>query len=422
MAEESYQFGVIPLAIPLVLHAMAKARQRQAERQGNQLPTATPGRAGPLFHVQIPPAQPPPSPGDSSEDTPMADDLLGALFGPRRNRELYPDTPRRVRVFQRPDGGVSAIDETGQAVEIMGMESPASMGGGEAFGADDAIGEEFGADFAADEEEFLTDDEDEFGADLGAEELGADEFGGIAERLSRKIANLKRRIAHWQMKKANARMPFKANKQRAAQNHITNLTAKLRKLTGAVASAKKKSQGHASTGRYAGGVGNVVTAVPPGAGRLQRFPFTTLGTSAGNPRNALTVPGGGITGATVLITENMPWYLWVLVGFTAQVTALNNGVVALVQNLTLGGNNNLFGHDGPEDATVYDTDVEHLIGLRDYVDIKSPNQARVNILGTGTSGDVVVVTCQAVGDVISDDSKSSSSRKRALAGPGSWAR
>ena len=75
-----------------------------------------------------------------------------------------------------------------------------------------------------------------------------------------------------------------------------------------------------------------------------------------------------------------------------------------VEDLKVGGGATLFLHEQAADASQYDTDVEHLLGLRGYPVLRSPNRCTVSALAQiGNANDVVVISTALVCDVLTDD-------------------
>lgn len=152
----------------------------------------------------------------------------------------------------------------------------------------------------------------------------------------------------------------------------------------------------------AGMRGNFVA--PPGSGRLVRIPMSQSGTT--NPRNALTVPAALITSSTTLYQEDIPYATVQIVGFVASTfsTDADAGVIGLVADFKTKGSGNLFLHEEWSNAANYDTSNEQLVGLRDNPEVRSPNLSQVDVAAAGGEGDILVITCDVVVDILQDDS------------------
>lgn len=371
-----YTMGLLPLAIPLALRAVNNLRERQQAQEGNMAVVAFPNR---------------------------------------------PNAPRGCVIRRRPNGSAFAYDpSTGAETEILGFDD-ASL----SYGADGFYGDSYGADDDDDDDE-----DDIFGAESAINDLmyaPPQEFGAWADRADNKIAKLEdkrdklkeksRQVAPWRRNKLNRRVE-KLNRKisELKGKKSTTETQKLRGVGNiasrqgiqAAASARNsalvdpvQSQELRISQAGAGMRYNVVA--PPGSGRLNKVPMYQDGET--NPRNALTVPSGGITSSTTLYTEDLPFAVYRLVGFVCSVygTDNNTGSIGLVQDLKIKGGSNLFLHENWGAAANYETDLEHLNGLRDYPVVKSPNFAQVDIAASGDSQDVVVMTCDIVADIITDD-------------------
>lgn len=275
-------------------------------------------------------------------------------------------------------------------------------------------------------------------------------YGDAESRLETKIDRIQSRIDRVESKPA-PRQPFRRLKERKRQKRLKKLNRKrdraAKKLADIRSQRAKASQAIAAAAAAGGvgtGAGVMGTALatrqgqgraiapsalvgpqnahalrmaqaqagligqfvaPPGSGRLNRIPMYTSGGTDTNPRQALTVPAAGITGPTTLTTEDIPFALIRLVGFVASIagTASDNNAIGLVQNLRIKGGTNLFMHDGNAPAAMYDTADDKLRGLRAYPEVRSPNQAFVDVRASGDLDDVVILTAAIVADVLADD-------------------
>ena len=382
--------------------------------------------------------------------------------GPR----MYPGAARCV-MMRGDDGQLLAVDEYGNAAEIVGMDAEleGDYGDDEDYGDDDLEGDEdFGddEDYGDDEDlgedlEGEEDDEDdelmgeaeEAAADLeGALQADEETFGASEKRLERRIERIAAKIER--IREKPLRGMFKRRKQRRRARRISRLRAKQRRLQAKLRRIRGvRRQNLAAIAGTAAGVGaaqglgmalfsrqgqeaprvqqasklydpqyahNVrVQAAragqvgrfvsPPGSGRLNRVPMFALG-RPNNPRNALVVPATLITAGTDLATEDLPYVLVKMVGFVASTagTADDNNAIGLVEDLKIRGGTNLFLHEGPANADDYNTaHDDQLVGLRSYPNIRSPNQAFVTVKATGDLDDVVIITASVVVDILEDD-------------------
>jgi len=304
--------------------------------------------------------------------------------------------------------------------ESTGAAYPMPEGTGADFGAD-SYGADFGADFGGDGS-----DDDLMGADL----MGADPDPHL-DRIENRIASLTEKFD-----KIKHTGPL-------ATRHKRHLLDRIRKLRSESESIKRKhaedarrlaaaTRGQRSIVNTATGQGRPVSVVdsveanraaamggriyqtvaPPASGSLQRIPF--FGTVA--PTNlARTIFTAGVVGATAtqtLSTEDLPYEVTLVKGFVTETTASLQGggasgqSTAYVAQLKSKGFPNMFSHEGFQDARVYATDTDHLVGLRDtnkFV-IKSPNVVTVQVSAfIGIANDVVLLACSAVVDRLSDD-------------------
>lgn len=155
-----------------------------------------------------------------------------------------------------------------------------------------------------------------------------------------------------------------------------------------------------------------VNRTPPGSGRLLSIPM--LASSSSTNRNSITIAAANVAqGNQTLTSEQTPYSEYKIVGFTANTRLTGQGAatavqiasgMAFVDNLQIKGSPNLFLHDSAQDANEYATTLEHLQGLRYYPNVKSPNQATVDIFAVANFVDVIViVTANLVVEQVTDD-------------------
>lgn len=455
-----WELGALPLLLAAPKAIQLALRVRQQRQQAGRPPVlrAMLDRFDRRRAPAVVPAPAQPHPGGAASrffrgDPMNSEDLvMGALQRPRFRR---PMGRPRCRLKKRGGRLIAYDPDNGEEVEVMGVDD-------EDFGADHGY-------FGADPEEALGADDDFLGGEeeddelLGAAEDAADElydgadqdddasFAGKEERLQRRLNKLDARADRIRDKIADMRGPFKglrrkklnrrlkklvkrANKLRAKLNKATNKRRKAVKAAGiAAAAVGAAAAGTAAAAMtpsrdgireaeamndplnnplrqqelrrmqtQAGLVGQY--RAPAGSGRLLPVPMTQDGTT--NPRNALTVPAAGITSATTIFAEDLPYIVANMVGFISSQrgTDTTNGAIGLVADLKIRGSGPLFLHEDPAPADTYDTSIDRLMGLRAYQKVKSPNQAQVDIYAAGDNTDVVILTCHAIYDVLQDDS------------------
>lgn len=325
-------------------------------------------------------------------------------------------------LMRRPQGrcAPAVIDETGAAFLLP------QQGGGAQMGADF---QGFGGD----------DDDDDLGADddLGLDDVGEDGLGGDLddkiEKAERKIQKAKRRYSDMKGLWQKARKRRLLRKIEKAEDDLRDLKRQKAKEAAALAAALTPGGGGAgpvaSRGaivnrnqRITQGQGEAVrrgqaangmqfnVVAPPGSGRLVRLPFYGTVAPTNIPRTSFTAGAPGLTASSTLTTEDVSYAVTQIVGFTAQVNVASvNGIPsnasqAFVEDLKTQGNANLFLHENSADASMYDCDDEHLLGLRSYPYLRSPNRGTVSAAGfIGVANDMVILSCSLVLDVIEDD-------------------
>lgn len=155
-----------------------------------------------------------------------------------------------------------------------------------------------------------------------------------------------------------------------------------------------------------------VNRTPPGSGRLLSIPM--LASSSSTNRVAITIAAANVAqGNQTLTSEQTPYSEYKIVGFTANTRLTGQGAatavqiasgMAFVDNLQIKGSPNLFLHDSAQDANEYATTLEHLQGLRYYPNVKSPNQATVDVFAIANFVDVIVIiTANLVVEQVTDD-------------------
>ena len=155
-----------------------------------------------------------------------------------------------------------------------------------------------------------------------------------------------------------------------------------------------------------------VNRTPPGSGRLLSIPM--LASSSSTNRVAITIAATNVAqGNQTLTSEQTPYSEYKIVGFTANTRLTGQGAatavqiasgMAFVDNLQIKGSPNLFLHDSAQDANEYATTLEHLQGLRYYPNVKSPNQATVDVFAIANFIDVIVIiTANLVVEQVTDD-------------------
>ena len=351
--------------------------------------------------VQAARTLPPPQSSDDDDDT---TDDLGAYMRP-------------FAPFRRPACRLERRGDTTVAVDEMGNEAI-------------VMGEDFGAD------DFGMDDDDDFGEELGedmgddmGEDFGADNESALRARLAkltykyqsasglfakaRKKA-LAKRIAKLKIKLAKIQGEKKASAAQlaAAYGAGAALGAPALSRTSATQVAAGVSPREAAAVRRGQAMNGLVAqyVAPPGSGRLVRLPFYGTVAPTSVPRTSFTAGVAGLTASSVLTTEDVSYAQLRIVGFVCQVSiSLSTGAPSglsqgFVEDLKVGGGANLFIHEQSADATQYDTDTEHLAGLRGYPVLRSPNRATVSASAfIGTANDVVVLSAAIVTDVLTDD-------------------
>lgn len=151
---------------------------------------------------------------------------------------------------------------------------------------------------------------------------------------------------------------------------------------------------------------------PPGSGRLLSIPM--LASSSSTNRVSIGIAAANVAqGNQTLTSEQTPYSEYKIVGFTANTRLTGQGAataiqissgMAFVDNLQIKGSPNLFLHDSAQDANEYATTLEHLQGLRYYPNVKSPNQATVDVFAIANFVDVIVIiTANLVVEQVTDD-------------------
>ena len=155
-----------------------------------------------------------------------------------------------------------------------------------------------------------------------------------------------------------------------------------------------------------------VNRTPPGSGRLLSIPM--LASSSSTNRVSIAIAAANVAqGNQTLTSEQTPYSEYKIVGFTSNTRLTGQGAataiqiasgMAFVDNLQIKGSPNLFLHDSAQDSSEYATDLEHLQGLRYYPNVKSPNQATVDVFAVANFVDVVVIiTANLVVEQVTDD-------------------
>lgn len=371
------------------------------------------------------------------------EDILGAIM-----RRGSPQ-PLRCRLKRGGRGEMLAYDpSTGQSAVIEGVDGM----GADDFGGDDD--DDFGAesDVRGIDDELMGAEREMRELERAVDEDDDDDFGAKDDRLERRLANLKQDIekiqnkigrvrAKWRRNHLQKRLDEKLSDYRRVKGKLEDIRSDRRKAKKQAAAKAAAVLGVSAAGAGLGAIasgsalasregvspssvnmalldpktaqairdaqtkaGQRFSAVaPPGSGRLTRLTMYQSGST--NPRNALTVPSGGITTATQLISEDIPYAEVKIVGFVTSTfgSALETACIALVEDLKIKGGSNLFLNDNPHPATNYDSANDQYAGLRSYPKLRSPNQATVNVYATGDQTDVMIITCDLVCDIIQDD-------------------
>lgn len=430
-----------------------------------QPPNQPPRRGTPLLDLAAKVLATRPAPPDDDDDEQDEEDLGGPVsptwYPPPASLgvSMLP-AGRRCRVQRTPQGDAIVDSATNQILGYVDMPTTApSLGDVDAMGYD-----ELGDDDDDDDDELGADD---LGAEVDeaigyAMSTGDDQALGNAEsRLERRISAIDDAIARLRDRSASVRNPFAARKRAKIKKQIDKkqrakrkLTLKLRQLQGAQSQVRAAARGtpvggqSAAAAAGAGAAGAALAAMglggppvwntraaltaptaqianpavlaqmrrlqaadglrfsanaPPGSGRLTNIPFYA-DVDVGNPRNALTVPAGGLSAATTLRTKNLPYATCVLTGFgtTLYGTDAANNAVGLVRNLQVEGGTNLFLANNWLEASNF-ADRQALQGLRSYPQLQTTNNGQVEVAAAGDTDDVVVISCSLIVDVISDD-------------------
>lgn len=353
--------------------------------------------------------------------------------------------------LQRRGGQVVAVDDYGNEVvvdDMMGAGVLELVGGGD----DDVLGDD-GDD---DEDVLMGVDDDLSDMDVAAATDDDNLYGRSTERLRRKLDRINARIERIEAKPSPRGM-FARARARSRERRLAKLRSKARKIQEKFSRAEEKraARGRARTvsPAAAGAAGLAVgagaglaagalisrqgamgaqgapmdlvdparahamrvaqaqagerftaTGAPFGSGRRMDIPFYA-DVANPNPRNAITVPAALISAATALRTEDVPYAWFEIVGFTSSTFGTDPAAagIGLVQQYSIRGGTNLFLHEGPANAAQYDTDHDHMVGLRSYPKVRSPNFAQVEVAAAGDLNDIVVITANAVLDILWDD-------------------
>ena len=121
-----------------------------------------------------------------------------------------------------------------------------------------------------------------------------------------------------------------------------------------------------------------------------------------NPRNQLTIGEDGLSERLELYMEALKEPV-VLVGFVVSVFQQEGATaIGMVEHLQV-GDEQLFLHRGPANATTYDTTDRHLIGLVAYPELAPGTQPCVTIQASGEPTDILSMACSMVVAVLNDD-------------------
>lgn len=402
----SQQTGFLPVAI-----ANALLKKKQASTPS---PVPDPNRPNLAFLLtqalkKVPST---PTPTESEEEA----DISGATM-PMPLVRLRRHPRGHLQAFDA-DGNVADVDDTG--LDETGLD----LNGADDMGADSLLS---GIDDELDE---LGAECDELGADLDMAG-DADQVGASAEAIERHIEHTQSQIARHQQHLASIKPPFAQLKKRSTMNKISRLQAKLSKLKGEARAAKRKfAPGVAAASRTAAnnpgarreiggreaariasaqakqGLRFNVGASAPGAGRAIEIGMYPSGVTS--PRVLFTIPASPFKALDqVLFSEDVPYEKYRITGFrnTERMTSGSTSGV-YVYNLTTKGNANLLANDNPTSAQQYATDLDHLVGLRDYPVVKSPNVARVTAYAEGdasSEGDIIAYSASVVCEEIYDE-------------------
>ena len=144
--------------------------------------------------------------------------------------------------------------------------------------------------------------------------------------------------------------------------------------------------------------------VPAGSGRLISVPML-LNSAASNRTKYVILADDTLETVGILQSEDVPYAVYRVVGFTSKISKTAGAASSsfYVSNLSVRGGANLFMHESAQDASEYETDLEHLQGLRDYPTVTSPNKVFLTLSAQGTADDVLTGAFNVVVDTISDD-------------------
>lgn len=328
-----------------------------------------------------------------------------------------------VRIRRRPDGAHEAYDADGNTADVVGFDD---------MGAVDDVG-------AYEELSGIDDDLDDLGAacdDLGADldSASGDDIGASLQSAERHIDEIDAKIAEARAHIATIRPPFKQAKINATNRKIAKLVGQRAKLKAQIRSAKREKAPHGVSEASRQGKNNRgggsrqaiaprdaariaaaqarqglrfdVGAAPPGSGRLVEVNMYASGSTT--PRNVFVIPATPFINASVtLTTEDVPYERYRVVGFRNTVASTSGSTAqAYVATLQTKGSANLFANDNPSPAAQYMTDLQHLVGLREYPEVRSPNVCRVSVHAEGdasSEGDTVVYSAAVVAEVEYDD-------------------
>jgi hypothetical protein len=410
--------GFVPLLVAPIANALSKKKQPPTS-------SSPPANRPNLWQFLLEqekkflPESPlsPASPAASLEE----DDDTGATM---------PNPLVRVRPHPQVPGRFQAYDADGRCADVEGFDP----GGGDMTGADDMGYDALLSGIDSDLED-LSNDGDDLGAELDAAQ-GADDVGASEEKIREHLSRVNDNISKAHQHLATIHGPFAQMKKRETLRKIERLQRESDKLRSELRAQKRKhgrrvAPGTAAASRQgqnapanqrtitsreaakiaaaqaAQGARFQVTGSPPGSGRQCELGMYVSG--ATTPRVVFTVPASYpyIGTGSVLYSEDVPYEKYRITGFRNTMKETSGTTAEVyVENLTTKGNANLFSNDLPTPATLYVTDREHVVGLRDYPEVRSPNVARVtaHIEGdAGSVGDTIAYSAVVMLDEVYDE-------------------
>lgn len=455
------QFGILPL-----LALLPGLLRRPGAQAPGAAPQPAPG-APPPQAAYPPPRRPLPPPPDRL--IPVLSQVLQAL--PPHDQQDEDITAMEYDIKTGQDGNEYACDRrTGhpmfrlrrpeQAPDVSGYGfggAPAVYG---AEGDDGMAGDDLGDDpdievDVSDLSGDLTDDEtgeEYYGLDVGQTEGKIEELkskaGMYSDRIN-KIQNARgivvareKRIAKLQGKLGKVRSSI-AKLQRAIKDEKAKVARQRKQAADQLKAINGNGNGGGGARRQAPAAGTLgfgrgaiqstrqITAAQgdairreaasqgvrfssrgsPGSGRM--LPVSMLAAGSTTNRVSITIAvANTVTGTATLTSEDVPYSLYMVCGFTANIRRTVANAATAIQaesgamyctSLAVKGSPNLFIGDALQDAEEYDTDHEHLLGLRDYPEIASPNRVSVSVSAIASAVDVVLIgTFNVVVDQIND--------------------